>query len=77
MQVIETTKRGEILLTALRNNGGWMSRAQLAKATGKNQLSPHDWQLLERLIDAGAIEKRERESNTPVGVAYEYRIVQQ
>jgi len=67
------TYRGKELLEGLRKGGGWMSRIQLARASGKNILSPHDKILLERLIEAGYVEIRERKSNTPVGMAYEYR----
>ncbi len=66
------TQRGTQLLAALEGSG-WMSRAQLAHATGKRALSLHDRMLLERMIDAGLIEKRQRSSNTPVGIAFDYR----
>lgn len=70
----EITERALQLLDALRTDRGvWMTRAELARATGKSRLSPHDVMLLERLIEARLIEKRQRESNTPVGIAYDYR----
>lgn len=67
------TGRALVLLKALRSNGDWMGRAAIALATGKNRLSPHDIDLLQRLIDAGYVEVQERPSNAPVGVAFEYR----
>jgi predicted transcriptional regulator len=72
---MQLTERANQLLEALKSSGNWMSRAQLAKATGKNLLSPHDKDLLERLIASGLIEKRQRSSVTPVGIAYDYRAI--
>ena len=70
----EITVRALELLDALKaHRGVWMTRAELARATNKNRLSPHDVDLLDRLVDAGLIEKRRRDSNTPVGIAYDYR----
>lgn len=71
------TGRAQILLTALRKTGAWMSRADLARATGKNRLSPHDIALLDRLVTSGLIEKQQRESITPVGTAFDYRAIDQ
>lgn len=68
------TIRGRELLEVIRSNGDWISRAQLAHATGKSRLSPHDAALLDRMVAAGLIEVRERFSNTPIGKAYEYKI---
>lgn len=70
----EITARARELLAALQAGGGWMSRAELARATGKSRLSPHDIDLLDRLVNAGQIDKQERPSNTPVGTAFEYRV---
>lgn len=67
------TQRGQELLDALRVNGAWMSRAEIARATRKNRISPHDVMLLERLVEAGYVEKRQRTSITPIGIAFEYR----
>lgn len=67
------TGRANELLEALRRAGDWMSRADLARATNKNRLSPHDIGLLQRLVDAGLVDIRQRVSNTPVGKAYDYR----
>jgi hypothetical protein len=56
------------LLKALRDNGGWMSRADLAQATGKRQLSPNDVNHLNAMLDAGVIER----SGRPVGLKEEF-----
>jgi hypothetical protein len=73
-QKLRITGRANLLLNAMKETQNWMSRAQLAHATGKRNLSPHDIMLLDRLIEYGIIEKRERESNTPVGIAFDYRL---
>lgn len=67
------TGRGLDLLNAVKAADRWISRAEIAHATGKNRLSPHDINLLERMVNRGLIEVRERTSNTPVGTAFEYR----
>ena len=67
------TERGRELLTALKAANGWTSRADLARATGKNRLSPHDFMLLERMEKDGLIEIRQRDSRAPAGVAFDYR----
>lgn len=68
------TERALVLLAALQAaNGAWVSRAELARATGKRRLSPHDVLLLERLAESGKVEIRQRENHTPVGIAYDYR----
>lgn len=74
LMTAEITDRARELLAALKaQDGAWVTRSELARATGKNRLSPHDVDLLERLIEAGLIEKLQRKSNTPVGIAYDYR----
>lgn len=72
---VRITGRGQQLLDALRTHGGWARRADLAQRTGKNRLSPHDIELLSRLVTAGRVEVRERPSYGPMGIAYEYRAV--
>lgn len=74
----ELTARARELLDALtKAPGEWVSRAQLARATGKNRLSPHDLALLERMAQGGLIEIRQRDSNTPIKIAFDYRAIQQ
>jgi len=67
------TERGRELLDALKAANDWTNRAALARATGKNRLSPHDIMLLERMETDGFIEIRQRESNAPSGTAFDYR----
>jgi hypothetical protein len=50
------TRRGAQLLAALRSAEGWMTRAELASATGKNWMTPNDMIQLERMAAAGLIE---------------------
>lgn len=74
----ELTERARELLDALKKTPGeWVSRAQLARDTGKNRLSPHDLALLERMGQGGLIEIRQRDSNTPIKIAFDYRVIQQ
>jgi DNA-binding IclR family transcriptional regulator len=62
------TERAEELLTAIREAGDWVTRSDIAEATGKNRLSPHDRQLLDTLADSGYIEREER----PAGISMKY-----
>ena len=62
MDVVILTERGAELYMALVNapqGEGWLDAVQLAAATGKNLLSPHDRHLLEDMADKGYIERRE------------------
>lgn len=67
--------RGVELLNALRGKpGAWLTRAELAEATGKRALSPNDRNWLERLERAGLIEVQERRKPESVrGAEYIYR----
>jgi hypothetical protein len=72
----EITDRARALLEALQRGNKWMSRAELANATGKaGRLSPHDFLLLDRLAQKGLIEVRKQESKAPVGERFEYRAI--
>lgn len=74
MTAYEFTERARELFAVLDVRREWVSRAQLARGSGKNRLSPHDVDLLDEMEAAGLIEKRQRASNTPVGIAYDYRV---
>lgn len=69
------TGRALQLFAALKSNGGWMDRNQLADATGKRVLSPHDVALIDRLIERGLAEGREEPGGGPRGVRHVYRAV--
>ena len=68
---INLTERARELLTALCKTRQWLDRRQLASATGKKLLSPHDRNLLEELAELELIDVR----TVTVGIAskYEYR----
>lgn len=68
---VNLTDRARELLNALCANQEWLDRRQLADATGKKLLSPHDRGLLEELAGLELIEVR----TVTVGIAskYEYR----
>lgn len=74
MEKQTVTGRGAQLLAAIREHGDWIGRAELARATGKNQLSPHDWSLLDRMSAAGLIEVRETVMERTKRMMYEYRV---
>jgi predicted ArsR family transcriptional regulator len=59
MNTIILTERGAELYTALLVQHDWMTSDQLAKATSKNVLSPHDRELLQRMVENRYVEIRE------------------
>lgn len=67
------TQRGAQILDALRASGAWMTRAQLAGATGKNWLSPNDLNQLERMAAAGLLDIRQRPTERGPVPRWEYR----
>lgn len=66
--------RAEELFNAVRNAGGWIDRADLANATGKNQLSPNDLKHLQKMKESGILESGMIESESKRKVKYAYRI---
>lgn len=67
--------RGADLLAALRGKPDqWLTRADLAELTGKNQLSPNDRHWLDRLEREGLIEVQQRtKPEAVIGYEYVYR----
>lgn len=59
MSTIILTERGAALYTALLVQHDWMTSEQLAKATFKNVLSPHDRDLLNRMVENQYVEMKE------------------
>jgi len=74
MHELVLTRRAGELLAALRSNGGWLSRADLANDTGKNQLSPNDVKQLETLVSAGIVERSNRPSKS-ILAEWIYRVI--
>jgi len=64
----ELTGRASDLLKAIKEHGGWITRAELASATGKTRLSPHDRNLLDDLCSSGLIELDEQ----PAGISTKF-----
>lgn len=62
------TDRASELLAAIKKHGDWISRAEIAEATGKRRLSPHDRNLLEDLEASGLIEQDEQ----PAGISTKF-----
>ncbi len=75
MEIVVLTERGAQLYSALFASGEWMTTAQLAEATGKNQLSPHDRDLLERMVEMGYLDRGEERKETFGRPARLYRCV--
>ncbi len=68
------TPRARQLLEVLRAAAdSWLSRSELARRTGKNQLSQHDIVLLDRLTAAALVESRQVEHAGGIPFAVEYR----
>jgi hypothetical protein len=72
----ESIGRRAALLTALRENGDWMTRDQLATATGKRILSPNDRTHLDNMEREGEIEVTQRSIKSPRGYELLYRVKQ-
>ncbi len=69
----EISARARKMLVAIQASGEWMSRVQVARASGKKRLIPYDVDLLQQMVEKGLIEIRQRASATPIGIAYEYK----
>lgn len=67
------TPRQAALLEALQG-GEWMTRQQLADATGKRMLSPNDRNHLDELERRGLIEIDKQPINAPQRFEYIYRL---
>lgn len=66
----ELTPHMKKILDALRSAGDWMNRSELAKALGKNRLTPYDVQILDELATAGTVEAVRRDK--PGFIPYEW-----
>lgn len=73
---INITPRAQELLRTLKAQSAWTTRTQLAGACGKSRLSPHESDLLNRLVQAGLVVTSYHQSGpTRVWTNY-YRAVQ-
>lgn len=69
----ELTALDNVLLDTLRTSEDWQSRSDIADMIGRKTLTHYDIERLERMVDAGLIEK----STRTVGVVkkhYVYRL---
>lgn len=55
--IVVVTPREKELYDSICEIGGWVARKDIAKHQNKHTLSPHDFQLLDRLAEKGLIEK--------------------
>lgn len=70
------TDRQQKLLDLLKANGGWMRRQDLARAMGKDQLTPEDSMALDRLADHGLVIVEIADNLAPGGETVRYRFSQ-
>ena len=64
-----------LILKTLRENGGWMTRQEVATAIGRpGRANPYDIALLNQMVESGELEKSERPTG-PVQRALTYRAV--
>ena len=73
MTELKLTARATAMLTAMRENEGFMTRNELADATGKRNLSPNDIMLLGKLSSAGLIDIENRAASSTQGAFFVYR----
>lgn len=74
--IVALTPREKRLFETLEEAGGWLSRNQIAALQNRHSLSPHDFQLLERLAEKGLIEKDiYREEEKSLRGTYLYRAI--
>lgn len=62
------SERQQELLDALRTNGDWMSRNDLAAIDGRKRLTPYDVELLQGLANQGLVEIDQQ----PAGISQKY-----
>lgn len=76
LTMTKMTERRAALFSVLRGNAGqWMTRTELAAATGKTRLSPNDVHHLEDLAREGLIEARQETIKSPLGYEWQYRAI--
>lgn len=68
------TQREIELFDAVCSYGDWADMRQIAEGSGKHDLSPHDRELLKRLVLAKMIETRMVETAGPRGAKRVYRM---
>jgi hypothetical protein len=69
----ELTAQANKILDAIRANGDWMNRSDVAQAIGKKRLTPYDMGLLDELATAGLIEATRRDKVGFIPFEWVYR----
>jgi hypothetical protein len=64
----DLTRMGARILGVLRDNGDWMTRADIAAKMGKSRLNPNDLKQLEGLVSDGLVER----DSEVVGISPQY-----
>jgi hypothetical protein len=72
--LLEQTPQSKKIIAQLYNVADWTTRDYLAKALGKNRLTPHDIGLLDRLTAIGLVETKTRDRPGRIGFEYIYRL---
>lgn len=70
------TAHASKILNALKGTPGeWQTRRDIARAIGKNRLTPYDMDMLQRLCDVGFAKIARRRNETPIGWEWVYQAV--
>ena len=68
------TERGQAMLEIISRGISWTTRQMIADELGKRSLSPHDRELLDRMVESGLIESTKIEVDDAPMSAYGYRV---
>lgn len=75
--IVVVTPREKELYDTICELGGWVSRKDIAKHQNKHVLSPHDFDLLDRLEDKELIQKNYySSSDTSLKGTFMYRVLE-
>lgn len=69
------TPQAQHLLDVLCTAEVWVNRTELARLAQKTALNKWDFALLEKLMEAGLIERRQVPRHGPIGYEWQYRAI--
>lgn len=70
---VKLNEQQQKFITALKDNGNWMSRDELAQVFGKTHLTPADVMTLDELESSGMLVRELVDDNASDGEAVRYR----